>query len=50
MNQSVGAFNPEENAHFRECAVDGTEKTPIDLDLQAIIERWTTLTDAVKAG
>ncbi len=48
------AVNPEENAHSREGAAPGAavvaENTPIDLDLQSIVERWTKLPDAIKAA
>jgi len=50
----VEAVNPEENAHSREGAAPGAavvaENTPIDLDLQSIVERWTKLPDAIKAA
>ena len=46
--------NPEENAHSPEGAAPGAavgaENSPIDPDLQSIIERWTKLPDAIKAG
>ena len=42
------------NAVSQECAAAGaaveTENASIDPDLRAIIERWTNLPDAVKAG
>jgi|GEM_PF-4120276 hypothetical protein len=54
MIQRVEAVNPEENAHSREGAAPGAavvaENTPIDLDLQSIVERWTKLPDAIKAA
>ena len=54
MIQRVNPENPEKNAHSENCAAAGaavdSENGPIDADLQAIIERWTDLPDAVKAG
>jgi hypothetical protein len=54
MIQRVGAINPEENAHSRDGAAPGAavvaENSPVDPDLQSIIERWTKLPDAVKAA
>ncbi len=45
---------PEENAHSRDSAAPGAavgaQIAPVDPELQAIIERWPDLTDAVKAG
>ena len=46
--------NPEENGRFENrdaagAAVD-SENVQIDPDLQAIVERWADLPDAVKAG
>jgi len=46
--------NPEENAHSGDGAAPdaavGAENSRIDPDLQSIIERWTKLPDAIKAG
>ena len=54
MIQRVEGKNPEENTHSREGAAPGAavvaENTPIDLDLQSIVERWTKLPDAIKAA
>ena len=54
MIQRVGAINPEENTHSRDSAAPGAavgaENNPIDADLQAIIQCWPDLSDAVKAG
>ena len=45
---------PRENATFQNSAAPGaavgTEKPAIDADLQAVIEHWPSLPDAVKAG
>ena len=43
-------INPEENAHSREGAAVVAENTPIDPDLQSIIERWSKLPEAIKAA
>ena len=54
MIQRVSAETSEENAHFDNRAAPGaageTQNAPIDADLRAIIERWSELPDAVKAG
>jgi len=53
-SQHATPENPEENAHSLDSAAPGAavgaQNTPIDPDLQAIIERWPELPDAVKAG
>ena len=53
-SQSATPENPEENAHFENCAAAGaavgSENGLIDAELQAIIQRWGKLPDAVKAG
>ena len=53
-NQTTDSENPEENALSRDSAAPGAavdaQNTSIDPDLQAIIERWPELPDAVKAG
>jgi len=45
---------PKENGTFSNCAAPGAavelENAPIDVDLQAIIEQWADLPDAIKAG
>ena len=54
MIPRVSAGNPEKNAHSENRAAAGaaveSENFPIDTALQAIIERWADLPDAVKAG
>ena len=54
MIQQVRAENPEKNAHSENRAAAGaaigSENGPIDADLRAVIERWSELSDAVKAG
>jgi hypothetical protein len=54
MSHGVNAENPEENSDSKSIAAPGAASgignTPIDVDLQAIIERWPDLPDAVKAG
>ncbi|HJN09783.1 MAG TPA: hypothetical protein QF564_13910 [Pirellulaceae bacterium] len=44
----------EENAHSQQGAAQGAafehENAPIDPDLQAIIDRWPDLSEAVKVG
>ena len=54
MIQPANPENPEENAHSRGSAAPGAavgaENTPIDADLQAIIQRWPELPEPVKAG
>ena len=53
-SQAATPESPEENAHSRGSAAPGAavgaENTPIDADLQAIIQRWPELPEAVKAG
>ena len=54
MIQRATPENPEENAHSEHCAAAGaavdSENVQIAPDLQAIVERWADLPDAVKAG
>ena len=54
MIQRVSAEIPEKKAHSRGSAAPGAavgaENTPIDADLQVIIQRWPELSEAVKAG
>ena len=54
INRLATPENPEENANFRDSAAPGAavdaQNTSIDPDLQAIIERWPELSEAVKAG
>ena len=54
MIQRVTPENPEENTHSLEGAARGAavgaENAPIDPDLQAIINRWSDLPEAVKAS
>ena len=54
MIQRVSAENPEKNAHSENRAAAGaavdSENAEIDADLQAIIERWADLPEAVKVG
>ena len=54
MSQRVTPENPEENAPSREGAARGAavgaEDAPIDPDLQAIIERWPELPEAVRTS
>ena len=54
MIQRVTAENPQEYADSKSSAAAGaavdSENGPIDADLQAIIERWADLPDAVKGG
>jgi len=54
MIQPATPVNPEENAYSRGSAAPGAavdaENTPIDADLQAVIQRWPELPEAVKAG
>ena len=53
-SQRVAPENTEENAHSRNGAAPGAavgiENDPIDPDLQAIIERWADLPEAVRTG
>jgi hypothetical protein len=42
--------NPNESAHFRGGAAVELEGAPINSDLQAIIDQWSELPEAVKAG
>ena len=53
MIQHATPENPEENAHSRDSAAPGAavgmQNTPIDPDLEAIIQRWPELPDVVKA-
>jgi len=50
----VDAKPPEKNVHSENLAAAGaavvSENAPIDVDLQAIIEQWADLPDAMKAG
>ena len=54
MSHRVGAEKAGTNAPFEDSAAAGAAvdggNTPIDADLQAIVERWPDLPDAVKAG
>ena len=50
MIQQVSSENPEKNSRFENRATAGSENGPIDAYLQAVIERWTELSNAVKAG
>ena len=54
MSPLVRAKKPEKNAHSENRAAAGAavepDNAPIDADLQAIIERWADLPEAVKAG
>jgi hypothetical protein len=54
MIQPATPENPEENALSWDSAAPGAavdaQNPPIDSDLQAIIEQWPELPDAVKAG
>ena len=54
INRRVSAEIPEKKAHSENCTAPGaaneSHNAPIDADLQAIIERWAELPDAVKAG
>ena len=54
MIQWVNAENAEKDAQSEMSAAAGAalgpENAPIDADLQAIIERWSGLSDAVRAG
>jgi len=48
MIPHVTPKNTEENACFQTGAVVAAEKITVDPDLQAIIQRWTDLPEAVK--
>ena len=54
MIQRVNPEIPEKNAHSENCAAAGaaveSENASIDSDLNAIIERWPELPEAMKAG
>ena len=54
MSHGAMAKNPAKNALSQQRAALGAavvhSKAPIDPDLQSIIERWSDLSDAVKAG
>lgn len=54
MSQRVTVPNPEENAASEICAAPGAAVAPdedvIDADLQAVIDAWPDLPNAIKAG
>jgi len=54
MIQRVSVEIPEENAHSENCAAAGaavgSENTPIDPDLAAVVDAWPKLPEAIRAG